>query len=136
MTTLVKYEKADDTLVEEIKMKMTTGKKENNMAFAASSTLWSLAVALYLVVSFLNGRWDITWMIFIFAGGLQNLVLAFLNPAAKKKHLSGAYWCFGVLIYLMVSFWSFAWHITWLIFPCIIAVWQDAKLFKIWREEI
>ena len=135
MTTVAKYEKADDTLVEEMKVQMTIGKKEDKMASLASSTLWSAVVILYLATSFLSGRWDITWMIFPFAGGLQNLVSGYFNPAASRKYFTGAYWCFVVMAYLVLSFWTFAWHVTWLVFPAAVAVGQAVKLFLVWREE-
>jgi len=135
MTTVVKYEKTDDTLVEEMKVQMTTGKKENKMASLASSSLWLLIVTVYLVVSFWGGRWDITWIIFPFAAGLQNLISAYFKPEAKKKHLSGLFWCFVVTAYFIISFWSYAWHITWIIFPAAAAVQQAVKLFTVWKEQ-
>jgi len=135
MTTVVKYEKSDDTLVEEMKVQMTTGKKSNKMASMTSSSLWSLVITLYLVASFFSGRWDVTWMIFPLAAGIQSLVSAYFHPAKKRKLFSGAFWCFVVTAYLIISFWSFFWHITWIIFPCAVAVWQAIRLFTAWREE-
>jgi hypothetical protein len=134
MSGVGQYQKADDTLVEEMKVKMTSGKKENTMASLASSALWSLIVAIYLLASFLTHRWDITWIIFPFAGGLQNLVAAYFSPDLRMKLINGAFWCFVVTAYLMMSFWSHSWHITWIIFPCAVAVKQAAKLFIAWRE--
>ena len=135
MTTVVRYEKANDTLVEEMKAQMTSGKKEHKMTSLAVSSLWSLVITFYLIVSFLSGRWDITWLIFPFAGGLQNLVSAYFHPASRGKLFTGAFWCFVVTAYLAISFWSFAWQITWIIFPCAVAAQQAAKLFTFWREE-
>ena len=135
MTTVTKYEKADDTLVEEMKAQMFIGSKDRKMASLATSSLWSLVVTVYLVVSFLSGRWDITWIVFPFAGGLQNLISAYFNPGAKGKLFVGAFWCFIVAVYLIISFWTFAWHITWIIFPFAVAAQQAAKLFTVWREE-
>ena len=135
MTTVTKYEKTDDTLVEEMKVQMTTGKKDNTLASLASSSLWLLIVTIYLAVSFLGGRWDITWIIFPFAAGLQNLISAYLKPAAKRKHLIGACWCFVVTAYLLISFGSDAWHITWIIFPAAAAVQQAIRLFTFWKEQ-
>ena len=135
MTTTVKYKKADGTLVDEMKEQIASGKKGGNKASLASSSLWSLIVAIYLVASFLTGRWDVTWMIFPFAGVLQSLLSARFNPSSRDKHFGGAYWFLVVTVYLIISFWSSSWHITWLIFPCAVAVQQAARLFKVWREE-
>ncbi|MGI5174129.1 hypothetical protein H0R92_11105 [Treponema sp. OMZ 840] len=32
------------------------------------SLIWSCTILLYLIISFLTGRWDITWIIFIISG--------------------------------------------------------------------
>ena len=134
MTTMLKYEKADDTLVEEMKKQMTLGKTENKMASMASSTLWAIIIVIYLAISFMSSRWDLTWMIFPFAGGLQNLVLAYFNKPDKFKYLAGAFWCMVVTIYLAISFATFAWNITWIIFPVAVAVHQAVRLYMFWRD--
>lgn len=41
------------------------------------------------------------------------------------------YWTLIPLIYLAVSFYTYAWHISWLIFIAAAAVWQGVKLFMI-----
>ena len=135
MTNTLKYEKADDTLVEEMKVQMVSGKKADRMAKMAASSLWSLVVVFYLAVSLISGRWDITWMLFPFAAGVQNLVAAYFSPRARKKFYAGAFWCFVTTLYFVISFWSFAWQITWIIFPCAVAAQQAANLFLVWREE-
>ena len=134
MTNAVRYEKADDTLVEEMKEQMTTGKNKNKLASLASSSLWSIVVTIYLVVSFVSGRWMYTWMIFPFAAGLQNLVSAYFLRTSKTKFYIGAFWCFVVTLYCIISFWTFAWAVTWIIFPCAVAVQQALRMFFVWRE--
>ena len=135
MTTELKYEKADDTLVEEMKKQMTIGKTKNKMASLAVSTLWAIIIVIYLGISFISGRWDLTWMIFLMAGGLQCLIFAYANPNDKWKYIAGAFWCFAVTVYMIVSFMTFAWQITWIIFPIAIAVQQAARLYLYWRDE-
>ncbi|MCL2060385.1 MAG: permease prefix domain 1-containing protein [Oscillospiraceae bacterium] len=135
MSTVFKYEKADDTLVEEMKEQMTAGKSGNKMASLASSTLWAVIVAAYLAVSFMSGRWDITWIVFPFAGALQNVVMVYFQPRDKMKYIIGAFWCLVVTIYFAISFGTFSWHITWLIFPIAVAAQQAVKLFMFWRDE-
>jgi len=135
MTNVLKYEKADDTMVEEMKVQMVSGKKADKLAKLAASSLWSIVVTLYLVVSFISGRWDITWMLFPIAAGLQNLVAAYFSRGNKKGFIIGAFWCFVVFIYFSISFWTNAWHITWIIFPCAVALQQAVNLFSFWRAE-
>ena len=138
MTTVTEYEKVADTLVEEMKVQMTSGKKEqtreHKLVSLATSTLWTLVVVLYLAISFISFRWDITWIIFPFAAVLQGLINAYFKRADRYKYLTGAFWCLVVTLYLIISFWTFAWHITWIIFVLAAAAQQDAKLFKYWRE--
>ena len=135
MTTVLKYEKADDTLVEEMKKQMTIGKSENKLASLVSSTLWAIIIVIYLGISFMSGRWDLTWIIFLFAGGIQNLVLTYFHPQDKLKYLVAAFWCGVVAVYMILSFATFAWNITWFIFPIVIAAQQAMRLFLYWRDE-
>ena len=138
MTTVVEYEKAADTLVEEMKVQMTAGKREQSrehkMASLATSTLWSFVVIIYLVISFITYRWDITWIIFPFAAALQGLITAYFKRTDRNKYLTGAFWSLVVTVYLVISFWTSAWYITWIIFIIAVALYQAVKLIKYWRE--
>lgn len=135
MTTVVKYEKTEDTLVEELKVQMSHGKKENKLAGMASSTLWSLTVVLYIVSSFITMRWDITWIMFLFASAAQCGITAWIYPDSRGKSLTGAFWCLAVAAYFIASFGTDAWHITWVIFPLAVALQQALRLFLYWRND-
>jgi hypothetical protein len=138
MTTVVEYEKVADTMVEEMKVQMTSGKREqtreNKLASLASSTMWTFVVIIYLALSFITFRWDITWIIFLIAAVLQNFIMARFKRVGRNKYLTGAFWSLAVTLYFIISFWTFAWHITWIIFPLAAAVQQAVKLFRYWRE--
>ena len=134
MTTVNYYERADDTLVEGMKEQMTRGRREGRLMGLISSTLWPLVVVLYLALSFVTGRWDVTWIIFIVAGAVQCGIGAMIYPNARVKHLTGAYWCFIPALYLSLSFVTRAWSVTWIIFPLAVAVHQAARLFVFWRS--
>ena len=41
--------------------------------------MWSLIVALYLIISFLTGAWHITWIIFLIGGAVDSLLKAVLD---------------------------------------------------------
>jgi hypothetical protein len=135
MISVAKYEKADDTLVEEMKVQMSSGNSRNRMMGLAASSMWSLVVVVYFIISFLSRQWQITWLIFPFAAGLQNLISAYFKPKRKIGFYTGALWCFTVTLYFLISFATSSWHITWLVFPCAVAVQQAVKMFLLWRGE-
>lgn len=43
---------------------------------AVSSALWSVTVAIYLVVSFFTHAWHITWIIFLIAAAVEGIIKA------------------------------------------------------------
>lgn len=51
-------------------------KKRSLVRKNISSALWSLIVALYLIISFLTGAWHITWIIFLIGGAADSLLKA------------------------------------------------------------
>ena len=69
-----KYNKYDDTIVEEFKE--WKGKKDKNKEIkkAINSIIWSITVIIYLLMSFTFGNWHISWIIFIIAGLVENIV--------------------------------------------------------------
>lgn len=40
------------------------------------SALWGVTALIYVVLSFLTGAWHITWLLFLIAVSVQNLVCA------------------------------------------------------------
>ncbi len=46
---------------------------------ALSGALWVLTVCVYLLVSFLSGQWQITWMIFLIAVAADNIMKAIFD---------------------------------------------------------
>lgn len=95
-------------------------KKEKRKCAAFSSCLWPLTVCLYFVISFLiPGIWGASWVIFIVAAAINNLFAYFTiqsNPKRKTDALRGTLWVGLVAVYLIVSFATSRWDITWLIF--------------------
>lgn len=69
-----KYTKYEETMVEEFKE--WKDKKDNNKEIkkAISSILWTLTVLVYLLVSFAFGIWYISWIIFIIAVLIENII--------------------------------------------------------------
>ena len=106
-------------------------KKEKRKCAAFSSCLWPLTVCLYFVISFLiPGIWGVSWIIFIAAVAINNLFAYFTiksNPKRKSDALRGALWVGIVTLYLILSFATSRWDITWLIFLLGVAL---SNLFR------
>lgn len=82
-----------------------------------SALLWILTVFIYLRISFTTHRWAITWLVFMVAVVLQMVINLFFSPPKfYRGHLTAIIWTSCVLLYLAVSFLTFRWHITWVIF--------------------
>lgn len=74
-----RYKRADDTLVEEFKEFKDNSKKSKEAWHALVGAYWCLITALYFFVSFFFGAWAWSWVIFIVAAGVQNVIKAFLT---------------------------------------------------------
>lgn len=136
MTNSVKYEKTEDTIVEDIKVQMAKGKKENRLLGLASGSLWCVIVILYFLLSFLTVRWwHLTWLIFIVGAAVQCGLTAYFIPETRSKSLAGAFWCGSVVVYFIFSFLTMRWDISWLIFVLAAAVQLSGRFFKAWRDE-
>ena len=72
--TKPKYTKYEDTMVEEFKE--WKGKKDKNKEIkkAIDSILWTLTVIIYLIISFTFGIWYISWIIFLIASLVENII--------------------------------------------------------------
>ena len=77
------YQNSSDTMVEEFREWQSDDKERKALRKAVSSALWSITVALYLIISFTFGFWGITWIIFIIAVAIESLINVFY--AAKKR---------------------------------------------------
>ncbi|MDR1668804.1 MAG: permease prefix domain 1-containing protein [Oscillospiraceae bacterium] len=138
-----KYEKREDTIVEEVKVSMNEGStqssKESRLRAAASSSLWSLIVLVYLSLGFLIDWWHPGWVIFPFGVCLQSLLNAALTaPGKRTAHLTSALIAGAVSIYLLlgaVTDNARIWGTMWLIIPLAIAIQQISRLVRIWRDE-
>lgn len=79
-----KYSKYDDTMVEEFKE--WKGKKDNNKEIkkAINSILWTLTVIIYLLISFVFGIWYISWIIFLIAALVENIITLMFKLGENK----------------------------------------------------
>ena len=135
MTTNPLYKKTNDTMVEDYKVHMNRGSREGRMLGLASSTLWCLVVVIYFAVSFFTMRyWHLTWIIFLIGAAAQNLLTAKIKKHAARGSYMGMFWCLVVTAYLLISFASSQWAVTWLIFPFAVMAMQAMRLFGEWKK--
>lgn len=72
--TKPRYHRADDTMVEEFKEWQQQRKRSNNGYSAWSGVVWALTLCLYLAVSFAFRAWPYSWLIFIAAAAVQQII--------------------------------------------------------------
>lgn len=132
------YQKKEDTLVEDLKVSMAESgnySKQAKLRSAVSSSLWSLIVVIYLFLSFITNLWYITWLIFILGATLQCVVTMVFTPAGfRGKSINGILWTGMIFIYLLLSFTTNMWHITWIIFLIAVALQQVTRLIRLWND--
>ena len=73
-----------DTMVEEFREWQSDEKDRKTLRKAISSALWSITVALYLIISFMTYAWSISWIIFILAGVVESLINIFFTVKKGK----------------------------------------------------
>ncbi len=70
--------KAEPNMVEQYKEERHRDNKSKGVRAAVSSLIWTLALTVYFLVSFLTGAWHLTWIIFLIAGCVESIAaLAF-----------------------------------------------------------
>lgn len=80
-----KYEKIEETVVEEFKEWSSGTKKKKSMFKAVSAVIWSVALVLYFAVSFKTFYWSITWIVFLIAACAEAVTyLVFTYKELKK----------------------------------------------------
>lgn len=87
--------------------------------------IWTIGLVLYFIISFTTGAWHMTWLIFPITSAVQQMVVAVLSQGEAGsvwKAVKSCIWVVGLIAYLVVSFTTMAWYITWLIFPITVAV--------------
>ncbi|MCL2747692.1 MAG: permease prefix domain 1-containing protein [Oscillospiraceae bacterium] len=102
---------------------------------AVTSSMWSLLVVVYLFIGFIFDWWHPGWLIFPFGSILQILLKATMGKKGMTRgHAYALIWTVCLFVYLLISFITDLWNITWIIFPVALCVQQMARLAKVWRE--
>ena len=71
-----RYEKVDDSMVEEFKQWHVENKQKKEKENAYVGAIWPIIVAVYFSISFTTGAWRITWVIFIIGAAIQQIIKA------------------------------------------------------------
>lgn len=79
------YVKADDSLVEDFKAYRVHNTRSKAVYNSFKSALWTLTVAIYLLVSFTYGIWFYSWIIFIIAGAIEEIVKSIMILRSERN---------------------------------------------------
>lgn len=74
--TKPRYQKRDDSMVEDFKEWKAQNDTSRRTRRAISSALWCMITAIYIVVSFWTGAWYVTWVIFLIGLAIDGIIRA------------------------------------------------------------
>lgn len=74
--TKPKYQRSEDTMVEEFKEWKASRDNRNEVRKSVSSALWMVAVVVYFLVSFGTGGWGLSWIVFLIAAAIDQIIKA------------------------------------------------------------
>lgn len=77
--------KKEPDMVEEYKEEKYLSNRDKAVKGAVSSIIWTLALVIYFVVSFLTYDWHITWVIFLIAGCVQSVAVLLFSLRKEKR---------------------------------------------------
>lgn len=70
------YKKKEESLVEDFKEWQSQTGSDRRARKAINSCLWALTVLFYILISFASGAWHITWVIFLLAAAIEEVIKA------------------------------------------------------------
>ena len=110
--------------------------KYNNKSVAViMSVFWPIVTLVYFIISFATHKWQYTWLIFVVGGIVSMLIKNLCAPSEKEaayvvnknqsvhytnktvEEIMSVFWPVVTCVYLIWSFLTFDWHITWIIWP-------------------
>jgi predicted ATP-dependent protease len=66
--------KQEETIAAEFKQWRETNQSRKTVYRSITSSLWAFAVVIYFLVSFWTGGWNLTWLIFLVAIAVNNII--------------------------------------------------------------
>lgn len=79
--------KEEQDMVEQIKELKYGTNKEKAARKTINSLIWTIALVLYFLISFETFDWHITWIIFLIAACIQQIVKLIFELRTEEKHL-------------------------------------------------
>lgn len=79
-----RYQKMDDTMVEEFREWKENSKAKDNLFGAISGALWTILVAVYFIFSFSFGAWAYSWILFLIGAAIQQIVRVIIVYNKKR----------------------------------------------------
>lgn len=83
--TRLRYEKIDDTMLEEFKQWKYSNRNHRILIGTYSTALWALTVTVYIIVSFTTMAWHITWVIFLIGVALNAIIKIIIDMMSDNK---------------------------------------------------
>ena len=74
--TKPRYEKMDETIVEEFKEWQSQNDSNLRAMRSIKSAIWSVITILYIIISFTTHAWHITWVIFLVGAAIEKIIQA------------------------------------------------------------
>ena len=131
----IKYNKTDNSFVEEYKEKIAADNDNSKLRNAMSSSLWPLIVVFYLAFSFVTHWWHVSWIVFLVGACVQQAIMyKFTMPEKRKNLWHGLMWTATTILYFMISFGAQAWSWSWMIFLAAVAAEQIVRLLILWKK--
>lgn len=108
-------------------------KNENAIQSGIISVMWIVITIMYFLGSFITGWWHVSWLIFL-AGSIFTIFIDLIfgmnklrrkpfSDKIRKKMIdkihgaaSGIFWLAVTIVYILGSFITGWWHVSWLIF--------------------
>ncbi|WP_024621714.1 permease prefix domain 1-containing protein [Metaclostridioides mangenotii] len=87
MSKIKKYDREDESIVEEIKEKKTVRYQKNRVRKATSSAVWAIVISAYFIISFLTNAWYVTWVVFIIGYAVDQIISAFIELKEEKDYV-------------------------------------------------
>ncbi|MDE5825469.1 MAG: permease prefix domain 1-containing protein [Lachnospiraceae bacterium] len=79
--------KEEQDMVERLKEIKYSSNKEKAARKTINSLIWTVALVLYFLISFETFDWHITWIIFLIAACVQQIVKLIFELKTEEKHL-------------------------------------------------
>ncbi|MGL5354445.1 MAG: permease prefix domain 1-containing protein [Clostridium sp.] len=73
-TSRTKYIKSEDSIVENFKELKSMHTEKDNILKSIKSIVWTIIVAIYLIISFVFDLWAYSWIIFIIGAAVEKII--------------------------------------------------------------